>query len=334
MTIVVAKEEGVSIVREIRAAHEDDGDGDLETTHTEGAPLKFDLGESGKIETIAMNLQGELLVGITTDPTRRGQSSTTGHVLLTLRGDGAIKETWELGDLTPSSIFVDENGQTLVSGSGRLCEFDKSGTEVRTLLLSDVLNGTYATAHPSGLVADSGQIFLAFGVGNSTRATEDIVRVNRDFTNPVVILEKQFGCCSHIDLDLHDGELLIAENSRHRMNRFTRDGDLIARWGRRDRNSLEGFAACCNPVNFDFGSDGVLYTAESGVGRVKRYTAQGEFLGLVGMVDTTQYDKGSRLASQSCYIPVEVSPDGKRIYVMDVRANIVRVLVEKSQHAS
>jgi hypothetical protein len=70
----------------------------------------------------------------------------------------------------------------------------------------------------------------------------------------------------------------------------------------------------------------VLYTAESGVGRVKKYSPDGKFLGLVGYVDTTKFDNGSQLAAQSCYIPIEVNHDASRIYVMDVRAAIIRVL--------
>ena len=59
---------------------------------------------------------------------------------------------------------------------------------------------------------------------------------------------------------------------------------------------------------------------------MKKYKPDGTFLGLVGFVDTTVFDQGSRLASQSCYIPVEVNKDGSRIYVMDVRTHFVRVL--------
>jgi hypothetical protein len=46
-------------------------------------------------------------------------------------------------------------------------------------------------------------------------------------------------------------------------------------------------------------------------------------------VDTTRFDQGSALAAASCYIPIEVGKDAKRIYIMDVRAFIVRVLVAK-----
>jgi hypothetical protein len=172
-------------------------------------------------------------------------------------------------------------------------------------------------------------LFVAFGQGFSLRATEDVVRFNRDLAEPRTIIQQQYGCCSHLDLDTKDGRLLVAENSRHRVNRFTFDGEKVDSWGSRDRSALAGFAACCNPVNVDFGPGDVLYTAESGVGRVKRYSAGGEFLGLVGYVDTTKFDNGSKLAATSCYIPIEVAADGKRIYIVDVRASVIRVLAEK-----
>ena len=196
--------------------------------------------------------------------------------------------------------------------------------------MADIYEGYYKDAHSSGITVGEKYVFLALGFGYSLRADEDILRLDRDLGDPKVIIDKQFGCCSHIDLDTKGDELLIAENSRHRVNRFTFDGELIGRWGKRDRNGIEGFAACCNPVNFDFGDNkDVLYTAESGIGRVKKFSAKGEFLGLVGYVDTTKFDRGSRLAAMSCYIPIEVGPGAKRIYVMDVRANFIRVLAEK-----
>ena len=91
-------------------------------------------------------------------------------------------------------------------------------------------------------------------------------------------------------MQVMNGELLIAENSRHRVNRFDLDGKPLGKWGKRDRTGIEGFAACCNPVNIDIGPGNVLYTAESGIGRIKTYTPGGKFLGVVGYVDTTVFD--------------------------------------------
>ena len=248
------------------------------------------------------------------------------HAIRVLAPDGKLIATWPLGNLAPHSLLPCDDGTTYVAGEGRLARLDDAGKTLVQIDLKDVLEGVYAETPPSGLAVSENYLFAAFGVGWSTRATENIVRFDRNLGTPEVLIEKQFGCCAHVDLDVKDGVLLVAENSRHRVNRFSFDGELIERWGKRDRSNIEGFSSCCNPVNIDFGPDNVLYTAESGLGRVKKYSAKGEYLGVVGYVDTTKFLRGSHMASQSCYIPIEVGKDAKRIYVMDVRANMIRVL--------
>ncbi len=242
--------------------------------------------------------------------------------------DGTVLATWPMKDgLAPKMIFGCPDGAVYVAGGGKLAQFTEDGKLVK-MVDTDAVCGQKAAA--SGICADATHVYLALGMGNSTRATEDFYKFNRDLSEPRMIVERQFGCCSHIDVRVAGGELLIAENSRHRVNLFDLDGKPKATWGQRDRTSITGFTACCNPCNIDFGPDGVLYTAESGVGRIKKYSADGKFLGLVGYVDTTKFDNGSQLAATSCYIPMEVNADASRIYVMDVRAHIIRVLEKKS----
>ncbi|MAG92246.1 MAG: hypothetical protein CMJ48_00630 [Planctomycetaceae bacterium] len=252
------------------------------------------------------------------------------HAIRVLAPDGKLVKTWPLENLAAHSLLPCDDGTTYVAGEGRLARLDDAGKTLVQIDMKDVLEGDYAETPPSGLAVSENYLFAAFGVGWSTRATENIVRFDRNLGTPEVLIEKQFGCCAHVDLDVKDGELLVAENSRHRVNRFSFDGELIERWGKRDRSNIEGFSSCCNPCNFDFGPDDVLYTAESGLGRVKKYSAKGAYLGVVGYVDTTKFLKGSHMASQSCYIPIEVGKDATRIYVMDVRANMIRVLQVKA----
>ena len=57
----------------------------------------------------------------------------------------------------------------------------------------------------------------------------------------------------------------------------------------------------------------------------------GIFLGVVGFVDSTEFVRGSMLAAKTCYIPIEVNKDASRVYVMDVRANLIRVLAPKKK---
>ena len=244
--------------------------------------------------------------------------------------DGSIKAEWPMPDDGPHPKMIHScaDGTVYVAGHGKIASYDKSGK--RTAMIDiDKLSGEKALA--AGMFVSDKHVFLAVGMGNSMRATEDIYRFNRDLTGAKKIIEQQYGCCSHIDLQVMNGELLIAENSRHRVNRFDLDGKPLGKWGKRDRTGIEGFAACCNPVNIDIGPDNVLYTAESGIGRIKKYTPEGEYLGVVGYVDTTEFDRGSRLAAQTCYIPIEVNMDASRVYVMDVRANLIRVLAPRKK---
>jgi hypothetical protein len=244
--------------------------------------------------------------------------------------DGSVKAEWSMPDdgPHPKMIHACDDGTVYVAGHGKMASYDKNG---KRLAMADIdkLSGEKSLA--AGMFVSDKHVFLAVGMGNSMRATEDIYRFNRDFTEAKKIIEQQYGCCSHIDMQVMNGELLIAENSRHRVNRFDLDGKPLGRWGKRDRTGIEGFAACCNPVNIDIGPGNVLYTAESGIGRIKKYTPEGEYLGVVGYVDTTEFDSGSRLAAQTCYIPIEVNKDASRVYVMDVRANLIRVLAPRKK---
>ncbi|MEM7147350.1 MAG: hypothetical protein AAF591_19705 [Verrucomicrobiota bacterium] len=328
-------------------------------THTEIDPLEFEIGPSGKIKTMAMNAQGQLLCGVSwlgnnakpenvgprdsippgsrgfgqgseriqADP-YAGQHQYAIKIIDTTTGN--VINTWPMEDgLQPKMIHGCDDGTVYVAGGGFLAHFDQNGNRLE-IINTDEIYGEKALA--SGLCVGEADgerfVFLALGTGNSLRATEAIYRFNRDLADPDPreIIPRQYGCCAHIDIEVRNGEFLVAENSRHRVNRFTLDGKPIDTWGSRDRTAIEGFAACCNPCNTDFAADGALYTAESGVGRVKKYSQEGEYLGFVGYVDTTKFDRGSRLAAQSCYIPVEVEPDGSRVYIMDVRAHFIRVL--------
>lgn len=308
-------------------------------THEEVTSITLELGNEGLLETIAMNDAGELLAAVTWlekrptasgDPPDKSSKEFWNYWLehreiRVLNGQGMTLRSMQLEDVVPLQICSATDGSTYVGGEHRFARFGPDGKLTHKIKIKDLIPNTNDDSHVSGIAVSEQFVFVAIGTGRSLRATEEIVRLTRDLSEPKTIIETQFGCCSHIDLAVHGDVLLIAENSRHRVNRFTFEGELLSRWGERDRIGLEGFAACCNPVNFDLIGD-TLVTAESGVGRVKAFSPDGTFKQLIGFVDTTKFDHGSRVAATSCYIPVEVAPDGKRIYVMDVRTGTIRVL--------
>jgi hypothetical protein len=81
-------------------------------------------------------------------------------------------------------------------------------------------------------------------------------------------------------------------------------------------------------MNLCFGPEGELYTAESGLGRIKRYTPDGKFLGLVGYAGVERFNRRGRLAASCSNITVAVDEDASRIYVLDFKNNIIRILAQ------
>jgi len=181
----------------------------------------------------------------------------------------------------------------------------------------------------SGIAASDTDVFVAFGTGWSTGSKSKLFRLDRELENPKLLAEGLRGCCQRCDIATRNGTLYLAENAVHRVVQYDREGKVLGKWGQRSRTSLEGFGACCNPMNLCFGADGTLYTSESGVGRVKRYTADGKFIGLVGYVGTTRFSRASGLAASCSNIAIAVTPDGSRVYVMDYKARKIRVLEKK-----
>ncbi len=149
-------------------------------------------------------------------------------------------------------------------------------------------------------------------------------RMNRDLGDVERIVDRLSGCCGQMCVYAHDGELFVAENGRHRVGRYDRDGKEVAQFGERARAGIEGFGSCCNPMNVCFGPGGKLYTAESTTGRIKRYQVDGELIGLAGNADITSGCK---------HVAVAVSPDGSEVYVLDYGKQRIVVLSNEIEEA-
>jgi len=149
----------------------------------------------------------------------------------------------------------------------------------------------------------------------------DVYRTDHELTNAKKIVEGLRGCCGQMDVQAGpDGDLFVAENARDRVVHYDREGNLIAAWGKSDRNKLECFGSCCNPMNVRFGPEGVLYTSEASLGRIKRYTPEGEFLGLVGI---------SEIVPGCKHVAIGMNADASRVYMLDITRSQIVVLREK-----
>jgi hypothetical protein len=119
-----------------------------------------------------------------------------------------------------------------------------------------------------------------------------------------------------MDVQCCEDELFVAENSRHRVVRYDAAGNKLASWGMRDRDGKgKNFGGCCNPMNTRL-VGGKLYVSESD-GRVKLFSPDGEYQGLVGKASVQPGCKSSI---------VDVSADGETVYYFDVQNSAICVL--------
>ena len=117
----------------------------------------------------------------------------------------------------------------------------------------------------------------------------------------------------------HDGLLWVVNPGRHSLEKYTSDGDLIFSWGKATM-AMEGFCGCCNPSHFSILSDGSFVTSEKGIERIKVYSPNGDFIGVVATPDS--FNEGTK--------GLDLAVDSKdRILVLDPERNQVRVFVLK-----
>ncbi len=218
--------------------------------------------------------------------------------------DGKLVAAWK-SSVTPEAVAVLPDGSVLVAGGGKLAKLDKAGEPVKEIKLSGESVSALATSDKdvfASIWADTGFI---------------IVRLNHELDEQKKIADSLRGCCGTLDLATYQGDVYVAENARKQVVRYDRDGKVVAKWGASDNDKIEGFAGCCNPMNLCIAPNGDVLTAESGPDRVKRYSGDGRYLGLVG------WFAGGK--SCSC-VDIAMSADGQRVYVGDSTNNTIRIL--------
>ena len=110
----------------------------------------------------------------------------------------------------------------------------------------------------------------------------EVWRTDHEFKQPKKVVASLSGCCGQMDIQARGDRLFVAENGKFQISVRDRDGKRLASFGKRDRNSVDGFGSCCNPMNLRCCDNGDILAAESSIGNIKRFNAQGEFVGLIG----------------------------------------------------
>lgn len=291
-------------------------------THVEADPIDV---EFERLTNLCMTPDGKLLA---TD----GEAK----VIKVIGLSGKLESEIEL-KFGPESIATDAQGVVYCGGEGQLAKLTTDGKILATTKIpeeaivapSESRRSWNKPQMVSGVAINGDDVFVAFGSGWSMGSKSKLFRFDADLQNPKQLAEGLRGCCQRCDLTVKDGVLYLAENSVHRVVAMDRDGEVLGKWGFRSRTDLEGFGSCCNPMNIYPGKGDVIYTSESGLGRVKAYTTKGEYLGLVGYIGVERFTNAGHLAASCSNIAIAVTPDEKTAYVMDFTANIIRVLKKK-----
>ncbi|MGI9455985.1 MAG: hypothetical protein ACR2NU_05450 [Aeoliella sp.] len=133
--------------------------------------------------------------------------------------------------------------------------------------------------------------------------------IDEDFEEGKEIVEGLSGCCGQMDVQACPSGIYVAENSRARVVCFDTNGEELHSWGSKAREGIRGFGSCCNPMNVAFGPNDTVYTAESGSGRIKQFSSEGELLQVVGSADLVPGCKKVSIGATS---------DGNRLYMLDI----------------
>jgi hypothetical protein len=315
--------------------------------------------KGGSVHNYCLNADGNLLICCggqfnrrVDDRTGRTESVTEPAEIRVYSAEGRLLKTWPQAAKL-EAICVDRSGAIFAAGSGRIVRLDQDGKVVATAdspvanepvvigkEIEDMVkqqNRVSARDLPkelekmkqmlerrrasiTGIAATDQDVFVACPAPNDF--TYRVYRFDHNLKNARLVVEKLRGCCGQMDIQAAGDKLWIPHNARHRVECRDRDGKEVSAFGKRGRVKPEQFGGCCEPKNLRLTRTGEILAAESGPPTcIKRFSADGKFLGVVALSGSMKGD--------CVRVTVEVSPDGKRFYLLDTTKDVIRVYGQK-----
>jgi len=255
--------------------------------------------------------------------------------------------------ITPTAVCVAKDGTIFAAGGGRLLKLDAAGkvlasaaspvaslevkmsketedmvkqmaeqtkSPVKEQLVVMKKSLEQRRSEVTGLATTGEDIYMA--VPSPSDFTYRVYRFNVALQDPKLVVDKLRGCCGQMDVEAIDGKLWIPHNARHEVESHDRDGKELTKFGTAGRVKASDFGGCCEPKNLRLLPNGDILAAESGPPTcIKRFSADGKFLGVVALVNNA--------AGDCVRVTVEASADGKRYYLLDTTRDAIRVFETK-----
>ena len=271
-------------------------------------------------------------------------------------GDRAIRRFSESGQIlteieladTPGCLTITDDGKIYIGIKEHVEIYDRGGKRLTgwQSLGDNAVLTSIAVSKDDVFVADAGnRIVLRYDMTGKLLNRIGQKDPQRDIPGFVIP-------SPYFDLAVaHDGLLRVTNPGRHRIEAYTFDGDLEFWWGnscfrRNDvtpakagvSSDLQDFCGCCNPVNFAILDDGSFVTCEKGLTRVKIYSREGVFVGIVAGTEQLLEGGAARIGMlpgqrQAGGFDVAVDSRG-RIFVLDTIKNTVRIFARKIEAQS
>jgi hypothetical protein len=230
----------------------------------------------------------------------------------------------------PNAVVQGEDGRLYVAFKNQFEVFSATGTSVlksdafdaRTHLTALAQHGERIYAADAGnrevlICGMDGKVQSRFGkVGKAAEGT--------GFTVPSPYFDLLFGA---------EDLLWVVNPGRHLIQAYLPDGKYQTGWGVTGL-TIEAFCGCCNPVHLARLPDGGFVTSEKGLNRVKVFTGNGKFVGVVAGPEQLGRDMeqvNRALNDANAGITYDIACDSAgRVLVLDPVGKQIRVFVRKT----
>ena len=235
-----------------------------------------------------------------------------------LRPDGAADTTLAVTG-TVRCVAVDEDGGVYAGIGDRVAAWPAAG-ETQTAapaLWASVSNGVFTgiAVHDSGIyVADAGNRVL-WRYDPTGRRLAGFGPRRQDGSGFEFIVPSPY-----FDVAVApDGSLWAVDPGRHELRNYRPDGRVVAFWSK-TAMGLEGFCGCCNPSYITILADGSFATSEKGIVRVKLYSPDGRFKGVIAPPSAFAEDtRGLDLAADAQGRVLVLDPERRQVRVFELK---------------